>query len=706
MECTACCINDILPPEILLAVFKFLDLLTLVRASFVCDLWRVISRDASLWKTLSFHKWLRNKAALKIRDSDISRISKWCSPVVCDLSFCTRLTDRSFFRLASCCSNLTTLLLVNVNVSDRGMEVLLPRCTALEKIHLQQCPRLGNSVPLLLAFGPQFLAKKKELSRRWSCLSSQGISNLMLESLFKLRASPFSVRLCSVTIWRCLGITNIAPLFSVASLVEVHVHPYYSLHPRGLILLWRDITSSRAFPAAPALRRYVGELSLLPMLDDVLGRGVRQAGAHARAASTEGDLLPEAPDASDSTGSGSEEAEEGDDDDDDDDDDDNTDNDDDNTDNHVNHKVTDNNNNDDRNFAHGDLVESDSEERHQGTTTSSSSLPDSVSLNLARDTEHASNSATQASTNTTDTTTTSKSTSASASTSSSESSTSSGSWWTFSLGWRSSSGESNNDGHTDASAAKKNSDTNKADDGEHRWSSIRYSFCHPGSFETLAVQPADQTLHLIEAPKVWRGTMSSTLRLRGRLQQLDELDQALIYIYVRNGDEPWRLLHEWVPSLIRHKTEPVPWPMCSYVSEAWGLKCPLRGSEISTIDIPLPTGTISSWLAPDDIAFHAITVHNSPPLENRDWYEWKDHLIDLSEKETRPLFGLVLTRFMSTLCNEEEPTHPDSPPHSDAGDLSPDAFESEDDAKSKIAAYCDHIDIDQPDAASETDSTT
>eukprot|EP00007_Cunea_sp_BSH-02190019_P006926 CAMPEP_0174232844 /NCGR_PEP_ID=MMETSP0417-20130205/3022_1 /TAXON_ID=242541 /ORGANISM="Mayorella sp, Strain BSH-02190019" /LENGTH=639 /DNA_ID=CAMNT_0015310959 /DNA_START=185 /DNA_END=2104 /DNA_ORIENTATION=+ len=394
------------------------------------------------------------------------------------------------------------------------------------------------------------------------------------------------------------------------------------------------------------------------------------------------------------------------DDDDDDDDDDNTDNDDDNTDNHVNHKVTDNNNNDDRNFAHGDLVESDSEERHQGTTTSSSSLPDSVSLNLARDTEHASNSATQASTNTTDTTTTSKSTSASASTSSSESSTSSGSWWTFSLGWRSSSGESNNDGHTDASAAKKNSDTNKADDGEHRWSSIRYSFCHPGSFETLAVQPADQTLHLIEAPKVWRGTMSSTLRLRGRLQQLDELDQALIYIYVRNGDEPWRLLHEWVPSLIRHKTEPVPWPMCSYVSEAWGLKCPLRGSEISTIDIPLPTGTISSWLAPDDIAFHAITVHNSPPLENRDWYEWKDHLIDLSEKETRPLFGLVLTRFMSTLCNEEEPTHPDSPPHSDAGELSPDAFESEDDAKSKIAAYCDHIDIDQPDAASETDSTT
>eukprot|EP00013_Stygamoeba_regulata_P025366 CAMPEP_0177652708 /NCGR_PEP_ID=MMETSP0447-20121125/13285_1 /TAXON_ID=0 /ORGANISM="Stygamoeba regulata, Strain BSH-02190019" /LENGTH=436 /DNA_ID=CAMNT_0019155993 /DNA_START=345 /DNA_END=1656 /DNA_ORIENTATION=- len=188
---------------------------------------------------------------------------------------------------------------------------------------------LGNSVPLLLAFGPQFLAKKKELSRRWSCLSSQGISNLMLESLFKLRASPFSVRLCSVTIWRCLGITNIAPLFSVASLVEVHVHPYYSLHPRGLILLWRDITSSRAFPAAPALRRYVGELSLLPMLDDVLGRGVRQAGAHARAASTEGDLLPEAPDASDSTGSGSEEAEEGDDDDDDDDDDDNDDDDDD-----------------------------------------------------------------------------------------------------------------------------------------------------------------------------------------------------------------------------------------------------------------------------------------------------------------------------------------------------------------------------------------
>lgn len=129
-----------LPEAILLKIFAHLAIKDLTRMSRVCQQWRRVSLDPTLWQTLdlsSCNASIRDKNVIclvsRVRSSSITHI---------DLSgqACFRITNISLFHIARHCPKLCKLYISERSrITRPAMEMIAKHCPNLEVLGMSKC---------------------------------------------------------------------------------------------------------------------------------------------------------------------------------------------------------------------------------------------------------------------------------------------------------------------------------------------------------------------------------------------------------------------------------------------------------------------------------------------------------------------------------------------------------------------------------------
>ncbi|PAV74822.1 hypothetical protein WR25_11835 isoform A [Diploscapter pachys] len=189
-------INKMLPKELILRIFSYLDIISLCRSAQACHLWNVLALDGSNWQEVDlfdfqrdvkpivvenlarrcggFLKQLSLKGCENVQDSALRSFTAKCANIEhLSLYKCKRVTDASCENLGKHCHKLRHLNLENCsaitdramkyigegcplltylniswcdNVQDRGVQHLLTHCPNLETLILRGCEGLTEQV--------------------------------------------------------------------------------------------------------------------------------------------------------------------------------------------------------------------------------------------------------------------------------------------------------------------------------------------------------------------------------------------------------------------------------------------------------------------------------------------------------------------------------------------------------------------------------
>lgn len=159
-------INTMLPEELILKIFSFLDILSLCRCATVCKYWNKLALDPDNWQNISLfvyrnrffgdrcpdeiiqnlanrygdHLKRVNLRGCNITDESIKVLSSNCRQLE-DISLddCHRLTDEACLQMAKNCSKLTSLNLASCNITDRSLEAIGQGCQDLKLIDISNC---------------------------------------------------------------------------------------------------------------------------------------------------------------------------------------------------------------------------------------------------------------------------------------------------------------------------------------------------------------------------------------------------------------------------------------------------------------------------------------------------------------------------------------------------------------------------------------
>ncbi|CAD5220919.1 unnamed protein product [Bursaphelenchus xylophilus] len=186
-------INRVLPKELLLRIFSYLDIVTLCKCAQVCRVWNRLAMDGSNWQQVDlfdfqkdikasvveslalrcggFLKELSLKGCENVQDSAMRSFAAKCPNIEAlvlskckyitdatsdylgrychkisylDLENCTAITDRSLKALSEGCHRLTELNISwCINVSDDGIRHVLENCPNLETLICKGCRGLS-----------------------------------------------------------------------------------------------------------------------------------------------------------------------------------------------------------------------------------------------------------------------------------------------------------------------------------------------------------------------------------------------------------------------------------------------------------------------------------------------------------------------------------------------------------------------------------
>uniref|UniRef100_A0A915MWZ6 F-box domain-containing protein n=1 Tax=Meloidogyne javanica TaxID=6303 RepID=A0A915MWZ6_MELJA len=154
-------INRMLPTELILRVFSYLDITSLCRCAQVCRSWNKLSMDGSNWMDVdlflfqrevktavveslakrcgNFLKVLSLKGCENVQDNAMSEGCKRLEEL--NISWCEQITDLGLFYIAKNCNNLKTLFC-------KGLENITSNCFAnlemaeLRRLSLHSCPNV------------------------------------------------------------------------------------------------------------------------------------------------------------------------------------------------------------------------------------------------------------------------------------------------------------------------------------------------------------------------------------------------------------------------------------------------------------------------------------------------------------------------------------------------------------------------------------
>lgn len=158
-------INSMLPKELILRIFSFLDIVSLCRCAQVCKYWNKLALDPDNWRNITLFS-LRHKVRgvvienLALRyGSYIRRINLRGCKAVTDMSMltvfrycrlleelslddCNQLTDNTCTSLSFFCPLIVHLNLASCNVSNLSLEAIGQNCPNLKLIDISNCNRI------------------------------------------------------------------------------------------------------------------------------------------------------------------------------------------------------------------------------------------------------------------------------------------------------------------------------------------------------------------------------------------------------------------------------------------------------------------------------------------------------------------------------------------------------------------------------------
>ncbi|TKR78324.1 hypothetical protein L596_019147 [Steinernema carpocapsae] len=174
-------INRVLPKELLLRVFSYLDIITLCRCAQTCRQWNCLALDGSNWQHVdlfSFQKdvkapvvenlarrcggFLKNlslKGCENVQDNALRSFTHKCPNIESlSLSKCKRVTDVTCENLGRFCHRLTRLDLENcTTITDRAMRFIGDGCKNLEFLNISWCDNIQDRGLASIANGCQRL---------------------------------------------------------------------------------------------------------------------------------------------------------------------------------------------------------------------------------------------------------------------------------------------------------------------------------------------------------------------------------------------------------------------------------------------------------------------------------------------------------------------------------------------------------------------
>lgn len=152
-----------------------------MRMSCVCQQWRRVSLDPSLWQSID----LSSCAHPRIRDRTViclvSRVTSSAITYI-DLSGpgCLRLTNVSLFHIARQCHKLRKLYICNRNrITSTGIEMIARHCPYLEVLGMSKCP-------LILSRGLGFVLRRSKLLRELDISGCLWVTNAVLVEIGQL----------------------------------------------------------------------------------------------------------------------------------------------------------------------------------------------------------------------------------------------------------------------------------------------------------------------------------------------------------------------------------------------------------------------------------------------------------------------------------------------------------------------------------------
>lgn len=135
-----------LPDAILLKIFSHFVIDDLLRVSRVCQHWRRVSLDPTLWQSID----LSSCQYTRLRDSNIiCLVSRVTSSAITHIDLsgpgCSRITNVSLFHIARQCHKLRKLYICNRNrITSTGMEMITRCCPYMEVLGMSKCPLILN----------------------------------------------------------------------------------------------------------------------------------------------------------------------------------------------------------------------------------------------------------------------------------------------------------------------------------------------------------------------------------------------------------------------------------------------------------------------------------------------------------------------------------------------------------------------------------
>lgn len=158
-------INTMLPKELILKIFSFLDIVSLCRCAQVSKYWNRLALDGDNWQSVSlfdfrvavqgqvvenlsarcgdYLKRLTLRGCRSVSDSSMHIFSKNCRNLEeINLDDCKQLTDETCKSLAMNCPKLAHLNIASCNVTDKSFEAIGEGCKNLKHINLSNCNKI------------------------------------------------------------------------------------------------------------------------------------------------------------------------------------------------------------------------------------------------------------------------------------------------------------------------------------------------------------------------------------------------------------------------------------------------------------------------------------------------------------------------------------------------------------------------------------
>lgn len=158
-------INTMLPKELILKIFSFLDIVSLCRCAQVSKYWNKLALDGDNWQSVSlfdfrvavqgqvvenlstrcgdYLKRLTLRGCRSVSDSSMQIFSKNCRNLEeINLDDCKQLTDETCKSLATNCPKLAHLNIASCDVTDESLEAIGLGCKNLKHINISNCNKI------------------------------------------------------------------------------------------------------------------------------------------------------------------------------------------------------------------------------------------------------------------------------------------------------------------------------------------------------------------------------------------------------------------------------------------------------------------------------------------------------------------------------------------------------------------------------------